>query len=374
MRRQRDIGAFKTSFVVRMGEQTDDRLTAQSTAMRILEEHVSSSAQLYDTICKMSLQMLRGLPGAEYVETSYRAPRHRLVEECKTATVDLIHVKNAGFSNQDSIGETGRSSSQWEIPIRFEGKEKLETFGIRFSVAWQKDVKGSGHDLHPLQSKGDYAWSSLSADNSERARNGLKPLLDLQFRLAKWIQGKVHASYEALGLEYAFFASDVFEWKFGPGRATLFAIRIGDPRPEANILVDDLPHQRFSYSYSAFQINRLRSAIKKGDLASSTCRALIALGSNVGNRISMIEQACRAIDRRGIKVLRTSSIYETAPMYKTDQASFLNGVCEVWRMPLTQPWRTTAADKVQGRDDAFASPNAGSTQSYRRLTWPCKNR
>ncbi|KAJ5502346.1 hypothetical protein N7463_005220 [Penicillium fimorum] len=58
-------------------------------------------------------------------------------------------------------------------------------------------------------------------------------------------------------------------------------------------------------------------------------RAFIALGSNVGDRVEMIEQACLEMDRVGIKVKRTSSLFETAPMYVLDQDPFINGVCEV---------------------------------------------
>lgn len=58
-------------------------------------------------------------------------------------------------------------------------------------------------------------------------------------------------------------------------------------------------------------------------------RAYIALGSNVGDRISMIELACREMDRRHIKVLRTSALYESSPMYLEDQGLFINGACEV---------------------------------------------
>jgi 2-amino-4-hydroxy-6-hydroxymethyldihydropteridine diphosphokinase/dihydropteroate synthase len=58
-------------------------------------------------------------------------------------------------------------------------------------------------------------------------------------------------------------------------------------------------------------------------------RAFIALGSNVGDRIEMIEKACLELDRANIKVKRTSSLFETEPMYVLDQAPFMNGVCEV---------------------------------------------
>ncbi|KAI1821545.1 Dihydropteroate synthase [Xylaria intraflava] len=60
-----------------------------------------------------------------------------------------------------------------------------------------------------------------------------------------------------------------------------------------------------------------------------TRTAYIALGSNLGDRIAMIEQACREMDARGIRLKRTSSLWETEPMYVLDQGRFVNGACEV---------------------------------------------
>ena len=56
----------------------------------------------------------------------------------------------------------------------------------------------------------------------------------------------------------------------------------------------------------------------------------IALGSNVGDRLQAIEDACRAIDADSdMRVIRSSSLYETEPMYVENQDRFLNGACEV---------------------------------------------
>lgn len=49
----------------------------------------------------------------------------------------------------------------------------------------------------------------------------------------------------------------------------------------------------------------------------------------------MIEKACLEMERAHIKVKRTSSLFETAPMYVLDQDPFMNGVCEV-RIQLIQ--------------------------------------
>ncbi|KAJ4294849.1 trifunctional dihydropteroate synthetase [Collariella sp. IMI 366227] len=58
-------------------------------------------------------------------------------------------------------------------------------------------------------------------------------------------------------------------------------------------------------------------------------KAYIALGSNMGDRIGWIEKACNEMDARGIRVKRTSSLWETEPMYVLDQDRFVNGACEV---------------------------------------------
>lgn len=65
------------------------------------------------------------------------------------------------------------------------------------------------------------------------------------------------------------------------------------------------------------------------DAAPRQRTAYIALGSNMGDRIGWIEKACNEMDARGIRVKRTSSLWETEPMYVVDQDRFVNGACEV---------------------------------------------
>ena len=47
------------------------------------------------------------------------------------------------------------------------------------------------------------------------------------------------------------------------------------------------------------------------DMASSrtTRTAYIALGSNMGDRVAEIEEACNQMDKRGLRVKRTSSLW-----------------------------------------------------------------
>lgn len=67
-------------------------------------------------------------------------------------------------------------------------------------------------------------------------------------------------------------------------------------------------------------------ASKSGRLAN---RAFVALGSNLGDRIGMIEKACNAMEGDHISIINTSGLWETKPMYVEDQGNFINGACEV---------------------------------------------
>ena len=55
----------------------------------------------------------------------------------------------------------------------------------------------------------------------------------------------------------------------------------------------------------------------------------ILLGSNMGNRLEYLREAEQLLIKEGIQVLDESSIYETEPWGKTDQAWFLNVVLQI---------------------------------------------
>jgi 2-amino-4-hydroxy-6-hydroxymethyldihydropteridine diphosphokinase len=57
-------------------------------------------------------------------------------------------------------------------------------------------------------------------------------------------------------------------------------------------------------------------------------RAYLSLGSNMGNRAANIARALDALGKRGIRILRESSLYETEPVEVLDQPWFVNSVVE----------------------------------------------
>ena len=94
---------------------------------------------------------------------------------------------------------------------------------------------------------------------------------------------------------------------------------------------------KFDNDYSTFCRMKLRrheyEQSQRGslssDIANGQHRAYLALGSNLGNRVDMIESALREMSDRKLTLLRTSALYETKPMYLEDQETFINGACEV---------------------------------------------
>ena len=52
-------------------------------------------------------------------------------------------------------------------------------------------------------------------------------------------------------------------------------------------------------------------------------KAWIALGSNMGNREENIARALKEMKKEGLKLLKISSLIETAPYGRTDQNSFI---------------------------------------------------
>ena len=57
--------------------------------------------------------------------------------------------------------------------------------------------------------------------------------------------------------------------------------------------------------------------------------AYIGLGANLGDREANIKRALEEIVRKGCRLVRISSMYETAPVGFEDQPDFLNTVAEI---------------------------------------------
>lgn len=148
--------------------------------------------------------------------------------------------------------------------------------------------------------------------------------------IANFIESKPHASFDMMAYEASQIAFTACERGLGPRQVQAVRLAVSDLGPEQPAKGTTYNIKR-SWNFDSGWYCHLNRAQNKTVSNGESHRALIALGSNIGDRIGMVEQACIEMAQQGLKPLRTSSLYETEPMYKTDQPSFVNGVCEVSR-------------------------------------------
>ena len=72
----------------------------------------------------------------------------------------------------------------------------------------------------------------------------------------------------------------------------------------------------------------------------------LGLGSNLGRRAANLARARRRLERSGVGIVRSSSVYETEPVDYADQPWFLNQVLEV-RTDLDPPALLRLAKSVE---------------------------
>jgi 2-amino-4-hydroxy-6-hydroxymethyldihydropteridine diphosphokinase len=77
----------------------------------------------------------------------------------------------------------------------------------------------------------------------------------------------------------------------------------------------------------------------------------LALGSNVGDREANLRTAVKHLESEAIRILRRSSLYETAPQELLDQPWFLNAVveAETGLFPLQLLARVREIEREMGR-------------------------
>jgi dihydroneopterin aldolase/2-amino-4-hydroxy-6-hydroxymethyldihydropteridine diphosphokinase/dihydropteroate synthase len=103
-------------------------------------------------------------------------------------------------------------------------------------------------------------------------------------------------------------------------------------------LVDYVARQSAHHPLSSLSA-LLHAVVGENDNTEGLHHAAIALGSNMGDRFRNIELALRHLEgpepsdtsEKGpiVRIVDTSFLYETAPMYVTDQSHFINGACLV---------------------------------------------
>lgn len=84
-------------------------------------------------------------------------------------------------------------------------------------------------------------------------------------------------------------------------------------------------------------------------------RVFLALGSNIEPRLAHISRAVRSLQSGGCTLVGTGKLYESEPMYHTDQSRFLNSAIEVRTLlePMELLKLLKRVEKEVGREKTF---------------------
>ena len=84
-------------------------------------------------------------------------------------------------------------------------------------------------------------------------------------------------------------------------------------------------------------------------------KAVIALGSNVGDTLANLKEAVSRLEENGCRVLKTSHLYQTEPWGYADQDDFLNGavLIETDLAPFALLDVTQGIERTMGRKKLF---------------------
>ncbi|MCJ1308277.1 trifunctional dihydropteroate synthetase [Agyrium rufum] len=210
-------------------------------------------------------------------------------------------------------------ASIWNLDV--EGLPRLHLRFFTIESALDLDQRNVDTSL-PIQ------LSSTSADFTNDAL--VASLHETAYHYGKTIVKGLTASHFIRGL--TLYIHELFDTALSGNRVADVAISLNWVSGTRNI------SHHTSLSRTEYEMAKKPAQEHRKDLAipqsvkmrrPNKAKAYIALGSNVGDRLHMIEQACLEMKKENILVKRTSSLYETEAMYVKDQDAFVNGACEV---------------------------------------------
>ncbi|KAI4257020.1 MAG: hypothetical protein L6R42_005905 [Xanthoria sp. 1 TBL-2021] len=288
------------------------QLDTHSKLLDILEQESRRGSSIPETAHGIARRVLTEIPGARgtRVELRTQFPKD-LFYRMLSSDFGVESFDSQRLLDPKNVPRDW-SETRWDLKLAVPGVSAPQTVAVRMNLAWPAStIDQNQHLARTYASPARYDCPF--------------PTFEVHRKVADFMESKSHESLDVLAFEAAglFFGSS--ESVIGSSPQRSISLRIdnqwglpdGSPRPNSTY--------KFSGDlYDSFQ--RAQTTLMRGKARS---RVFVALGSNIGNRVGMIEQACSEMARRGLTVRHTSSLYETEAMYKTDQQPFVNGACEI---------------------------------------------
>ena len=296
-----------------------------------MRAHVTPVCSINDIADTLASNILAKFPAASNIELEFYPDIRNIykVENIMTATCALHKYSTPGERILDKHNDLYEIKTEWQLPISLQSG-----FTVLLTLITAERSASTVHDQ----------ISSLKNPRFRPSFKRVHPTFGLHEQVASVALKELEsgsaegaALYLARGL---FFLAD----KQSPCKRTQrVTVRMRDMVPlseEAVFQTARITEERQRenvntvFTYCNVQLDRRhyeqsQCSLRSRDFQSGRHRAFLALGSNLGNRVEMIEWALREMGNRGLSVSRTSALYETKPMYLENQQSFINGACEV---------------------------------------------
>ena len=308
----------------------DERTTEDLNVASLVRAHATPDCSIHDITENLASDLLDKFPAAIDISIAFQ-PNYRNIcrpEDLVTAqcTFNKLNSRTKGpTTEQDSIYKL---TTEWRLP-------KILESGLETSLLLTTEERS----VSPVHGQ----ISDLKHSSFPSSLNHVHPTVGVHEAIAR-VAGRLQSvrTKGALLLlaKYSFHLAD----KQSPcKRLQQIYVRMKEvaPLPEVSQTkreaVVERPKKIFDNDYVTFcsvllgrdQYEQSQRSLLSSDVRKGQHRACLALGSNLGNRVEMIESALREMSDRGLTVLRSSALYETKPMYLENQESFINGACEV---------------------------------------------
>lgn len=335
-----DIATIKLSFTlfhtITIGKPPVDSRINQ-LALQIMSDACQNQATIPDvvrTIAKSALQTVEATRGV----TVHLSPSSSVLSKysrsgLKSAQSDMAASRPPTSSSILPDNMLAELKSFWDLKVTI--AYVAHQYEVTIRHYWFVPTADQEHGTRTQHHNGDLLNRNASVDGVESNPQDEIPDLNIHREVAMFIKRNRHASLDAMAFEASRVGLKAYESDKGSQLVKAIQIRVSDI--ESRRPAKGTYRVNSSWTFNAESYNNFQRARNDRDLGYGSHRVFLALGSNVGDQIGMIEQACVEMSRRGLKVLKTSSLYETEPMYKTDQPSFINGVCEVCPDQLQKP-------------------------------------
>lgn len=305
-----------------------ERTTGVLNVASLVRAHATPDCSIHDITENLASDLLAKFPAAIEILIAFNPNIQEIFQ-----TEDLITAECAFYKlNPRTKDPTTEQDSVYQLITEWHLPSSLESGFVTLLI-----LKTGERSVSPVHGQ----ISSLNHSNFPSSLNHVYPTFGLHEEIARFAERLQSDRAEGAALLLAQRLFQLADKQSPCKRLQLTMRRRVAALPEVSRIsrkaVVERLKKKFDNDYVTFrsvslgrhQYEQSQRRLLSSDVRKGQHRAYLALGSNLGNRVKMIESALREMCDRGLTVLRSSALYETKPMYLENQESFINGACEV---------------------------------------------